>query len=104
MNDEIQQTKIDLAENKILTGYQPEKYIMYAVLTVLLSFYLLFFYASAIYVSFFRNAATILQTAGDDITLYLDSIFDVQGIFTASPALLIVYLGMLVFCNRFNNA
>ena len=70
---------------------------MYAGLTVLLSFYLLFFYASAIYASFFRNAGTILKMAGDDIALYLDSIFDVKGIFTASPVLLIVYLGAFLF-------
>lgn len=97
LNDEIQQTKIDLADNKVVTGYQPEKYIMYTSLTVLLSFYLLFFYASAIYASFFRNAGTILKMAGDDIALYLDSIFDVKGIFTASPVLLIVYLGAFLF-------
>lgn len=97
LNDEIQQTKLDLEDNKIETGYQPEKYFMYAGLTVLLSFYLLFFYASAIYASFFRNAGTILKMAGDDIALYLDSIFDVKGIFTASPVLLIVYLGAFLF-------
>jgi hypothetical protein len=97
LNDEIQQTKIDLAENKVETGYHSEKYIMYAGLTFLLSFYLLFFYASAIYASFFRNAGTILKMAGDDIALYLDSIFDVEGIFTPSPVLLIVYLGAFLF-------
>ena len=97
LNDEIQQTKLDLEDNKIGTGYQPEKYFMYAGLTVLLSFYLLFFYASAIYASFFRNAGTILKTAGDDIALYLDSIFDVNGIFTVSPSLIIVYLGAFLF-------
>jgi hypothetical protein len=97
LNDEIQQTKIDLAENKVETGYHLEKHIMYAGLTFLLSFYLLFFYASAIYASFFRNAGTILKMAGDDVALYLDSIFDVKGIFTASPALLIVYLGAFLF-------
>lgn len=97
LNDEIQQTRLDLEDNKIETGYQPEKYFMYAGLTVLLSFYLLFFYASAIYASFFRNAGTILKMAGDDIALYLDSIFDVKGIFTPSPVLLIVYLGAFLF-------
>ncbi|MEI6679843.1 MAG: hypothetical protein WCL21_14610 [Mariniphaga sp.] len=97
LNDEIQQTKIDLADKKIETGYQPEKYFMYASLTILLSLYLLFFYASAIYASFFRNAGTIIKMAGDDIVLYLDSIFDVKGIFTLSPVLLIVYLGAFLF-------
>ena len=67
LNDEIQQTKIDLAENNVQTGFQFEKHIMYAGLTIVLSFYLLFFYASAIYASFFRNAGTILKLAGDDI-------------------------------------
>jgi hypothetical protein len=97
LNDEIQQTRIDLAENRVETGYQAEKYYMYAGLTIVLSFYLLFFYASAIYASFFRNAGTMLKMAGDDIALYLDSIFDVNGIFTASPALIIVYLGAFIF-------
>ena len=97
LNDEIQQTKIDLAENNVQTGYQPEKYFMYAGLTIILSFYLLFFYASAIYASFFRNAGSILKLAGEDIVLYLDSIFDIKGIFTASPSLIIVYLGAFLF-------
>lgn len=97
LNDEIQQTRLDLEDNKIETGYHPEKYFMYAGLTIVLSFYLLFFYASAIYASFFRNAGAILKMAGDDIALYLDSIFDVKGIFTPSPALLIVYLGAFLF-------
>jgi len=97
LTDEVQQTKIDLENNKIQSGYQIEKHIMYSVLTVLLSFYLLFFYASSIYASFFRNAGTLIKTAGDDIVLYLDSIFDVKGIFTASPVLLIVYLGAFLF-------
>lgn len=97
LNDEIQQTRIDLAENNVQTGYQVEKHIMYAILTIALSFYLLFFYASAIYASFFRNAGSIIAAAGDDIALYLDSIFDVKGIFTASPVLIIVYLGAFLF-------
>lgn len=97
LQDEIQQTKIDLAEKTIQTGYQTEKYFMYAGLTFVLSFYLLFFYASAIYASFFRNAGSIIANAGDDIALYLDSIFDVNGIFTPSPSLIIVYLGSFLF-------
>lgn len=67
MNDKIQQTKIDLVENNVQSGYQVEKHTMYAGLTIVLSFYLLFFYTSAIYASFFRNAGTILKLPGDDI-------------------------------------
>lgn len=97
LTEEIKQTKIDQAENKIQTGYQPEKYFIYVGLTIILSCYLVFFYASAIYSSFFRNAGTILRNAGDDIVLYLDNIFDVNGIFTVSPLLIIVYLGAFLF-------
>lgn len=97
LNEDIQQTKMDLLENKVATGYQPEKYVMCVILTVILSFYLLFFYASSIYAAFFRNAQTVLEMAGDDIALYLDNIFDVKGIFTPSPVLLIVYLGAFLF-------
>ena len=97
LNDEIQQTKIDLADKTLQTGYEPIKFIMYSTLVVILSFYLLFFYASTIYAAFFRNNGNLIATAGGDIALYLDSIFDVKGIFTASPVLLIVYLGAFLF-------
>lgn len=97
LNDEIQQTRIDLADKTLQTGYEPIKFIMYSTLVVLLSFYLLFFYASTIYAAFFRNKSNIIASAGGDIALYLDSIFDVKGIFTASPILLIVYLGAFLF-------
>jgi hypothetical protein len=43
LNDEIQQTRIDLAENYVQTRYQPEKYFMYAGLTIVLSFLFAFF-------------------------------------------------------------
>jgi branched-subunit amino acid transport protein/uncharacterized membrane-anchored protein YhcB (DUF1043 family) len=70
---------------------------MYSTLVIILSFYLLFFYASTIYAAFFRNNGSLIATAGGNIALYLDSIFDVKGIFTASPVLLIVYLGAFLF-------
>jgi len=95
--EEIQQTKLDLEQNKINTGYSSINFFTYVTLTILLSIYLILFYASAVYASFFRNAASIIATAGDDIVLYLDNIFDVQGIFTPSPALIIVYLAAFLF-------
>jgi hypothetical protein len=97
LNEEIQQTKIDLADKTLQTGYEPIKFFMYSTLVIILSFYLLFFYASTIYAAFFRNNGSLIRTAGGDIALYLDSIFDVKGIFTASPVLLIVYLGAFLF-------
>lgn len=96
-DSEIQQTKLDLEANKIHTGYQAIKHYTYMTLVVLLSVYLILFYASTIYASFFRNASTLIELAGDDIALYLDSIFDVKGIFTPSYTLIIVYLGAFLF-------
>lgn len=97
LTDEIQQTKIDLLDNKIQTGYHPEKYFMYVGLVFILGVYLILFYASMIYGCFFRNAASLIQSSGSDITLMLDSIFDVKGIFTPSPVLIIDYLGAFIF-------
>lgn len=97
LNEEIHQTKLDLEEKKLQTGYQPIKLSTYGILVGVLSIYLILFYASTIYASFFRNANSLLATAGDDIVLYLDSIFDVKGIFTPSPSLIIVYLGSFLF-------
>ncbi|WP_008636882.1 hypothetical protein [Bizionia argentinensis] len=96
-DSEIQQTKLDLEANKINTGYQAIKHYTYMTLVMLLSVYLILFYASAIYASFFRNASTLIELAGDDIALYLDSIFDIKGIFTPSYSLIIVYLGAFLF-------
>jgi hypothetical protein len=45
LNEEIQQTQLDLIDNKVHTGYQPEKYFMWVAFTALLSLYLLFFYS-----------------------------------------------------------
>ena len=97
LNDEVQQTRIDLADKTLQTGYEPIKFYMYGTLVLILSFYLLFFYASTIFAAFFRNNGSLIATAGGDIALYLDSIFDVKGIFTPSPVLLIVYLGAFLF-------
>ncbi|WP_223302322.1 hypothetical protein [Flavobacterium branchiophilum] len=97
LQTEVEQTKIDLENKSLQTGYQPEKYYMFVGLTIVLSLYLLLFYASTVYAAFFRNASTLMATAGDDITLYLDSIFDVNGIFTWSPALIFAYLGAFFF-------
>lgn len=94
---EIQQTKHNLAQNIINTGYQPIKLFTYTTLVILLSVYLILFYASVIYASFFRNAGSLIEIAGDDIALYLDSIFDIKGIFTFSYSLIIVYLGAFLF-------
>ena len=94
---EIQQLKIDLAHNKLETGYQSIRFWAYTILTVLLTAYLIFFYASSIYSAFFRNPQSLIANAGNDIAMLLDSIFDPKGIFTASSALIFTYLGAFIF-------
>lgn len=94
---EIQQVKIDLANNKIETGYQSIRFWVYTILTILLTAYLIFFYASSIYSAFFRNPQSLIANAGNDIAMLLDSIFDPKGIFTASTALIFSYLGAFIF-------
>ena len=97
LKDEIQQTNIDLIDKKIKTGYEPIRFWSYVGLTILLTFYLIFFYASSIYSAFFRNPETMLKNAGGDIAMLLDSIFDPKGIFTLSTALIFAYLGSFIF-------
>ncbi len=97
LNDEILQTIIDLADSKVQTGYQPEKYYMWLGFMLVLSFYLLFFYSSAIYSCFFRNPIDILKNGGSDIALSMESIFDITGIFTLSKNLFITYSGAFIF-------
>lgn len=97
LEDEIQSTALDLENEKINTGFQLTNYIMYASLVVILGLYLILFYASAIYAAFFRSAASLIELAGDDIVLFLNTIFDIKGIFTWSPALIFVYLAAFIF-------
>ena len=97
LNDEIQQTRLDLEDNKIATGYEPIRFWTYVCLTILLTLYLIFFYASSIYSAFFRNPESMIENAGGDIAMLLDSIFDPKGIFTLSPVLLFSYLGAFIF-------
>jgi hypothetical protein len=94
---EIQQVKIDLANNKLETGYQSIRFWAYTILTILLTAYLIFFYASSIYSAFFRNPQSLIANAGNDIAMLLDSIFDPKGIFTPSSALIFTYLGAFIF-------
>ena len=96
-NEEIKQVKIDCAEKRIKSDFQPIRHYTYAALTILLSIYLLFFYASAINSAFFRNAQSLMANAGTDITMLLDSIFDPKGIFKPSSSLVFTYFGAFLF-------
>jgi hypothetical protein len=70
---------------------------LYTGLTIILSAYLVFFYASTIYSAFFRSAGLLVETSGDDLAMVLGSIFDMNGILNLSPNLIIVYLGSFLF-------
>ncbi len=95
--EDIKQVKIDIAEKRIKSDYQPIRFVTYATLTILLSIYLIFFYASAINSAFFRNAQSLIANAGTDITMLLDSIFDPKGIFTLNTSLIFTYFGAFLF-------
>jgi hypothetical protein len=95
--EEIKQVKIDCAEKRIKSDFQPIRYYTYAALVCFLSVYLVFFYASAINSAFFRNPQSLVANAGDDITMLLDSIFDPKGIFKLSTSLIFTYLGAFLF-------
>jgi len=94
----IQEKKIQIAEGTILSGYNGARFWLYAALCSILSVYLVFFYASVIHASFFRSMQQLVNSgSNDDVTLMLNSIFDVNGIFKLSPQLLFTYLGAFIF-------
>lgn len=95
--NDIMQVENDLDNEMLETGYQRTNHYMYTGITVLLSFYLLFFYASVIYSAFFRSAGLLIETSGDDLAMVIGSIFDMKGIITPSPNLIIIYLGAILF-------
>lgn len=97
LSNSITQVQNDLDNEILETGYQNTNYCLYIGLTISLSLYLLFFYASAIYSAFFRSAGLLIETSGDDLAMVIGSIFDMKGILNPSPNLIIVYLGSFLF-------
>jgi len=95
---EIETKKIQAAEGKIKSKYSVMRFSLYTVLCSVISFYLIFFYASVIHASFFRSLLNIVNSgSSDDVTLMLNSIFDTKGIFQWSPQLIFTYLGAFIF-------
>ncbi|RXJ45587.1 hypothetical protein [Gelidibacter gilvus] len=97
LSNNITQVQNDLDNEILETGYQSTNYYLYTGLTIFLSLYLLFFYASAIYSAFFRSAGLLIETSGDDLAMVIGSIFDMKGILNPSPNLIMVYLGSFLF-------
>lgn len=96
--DSIEQKRIQMAEGRIRSLYNPARFWLYLGLCVVISVYLIFFYASAMNAAFFRSIQQMVNnSSGDDISLMLNSIFDAKGIFQSSAHLLFVYLGAFLF-------
>jgi hypothetical protein len=94
----IETKKIQMAEGTIRSTYNGARFWLYTVLCIFISLYLIFFYSSAINASFFRNMQQMVNSgSNDDVSLMLNSIFDVKGIFTWGPQLIFTYFGAFVF-------
>jgi len=95
---QIETKKIQLAEGKINSNYSGMRFWLYATLCTLISFYLIFFYASVIHASFFRSMQQMVNSgSNDDVTMMLNSIFDTKGIFQWNTQLIFIYLGAFIF-------
>lgn len=96
--DNIEQKRIAMVDGMLQSHYNPARFSLYASLVIIISVYLVFFYASAMNAAFFRNIQQMVNNSnGDDVSLMLNSIFDAKGIFQASAHLLFVYLGAFLF-------
>ena len=95
---DIEDKRIQLAKGMIDSNYSGARFWLYTILTTAISFYLILFYASVINSSFFRSMQQMVDGGtADDVTLMLNSIFDVKGIFQLGPKLFFVYLGAFIF-------
>jgi hypothetical protein len=98
LTKDIEEKRILLAKGMIDSNYSAARFWLYTVLTTAISFYLILFYASVINSSFFRSMQQMVDGGtADDVTLMLNSIFDVKGIFQWGPKLFFVYLGAFIF-------
>lgn len=98
LKNNIEEKKIQMAEGTIKSSYSGARFWLYTSLCFFISIYLIFFYSSAINASFFRNMQQMVNSgSNDDVSLMLNSIFDVKGIFTAGPQLIFTYLGAFIF-------
>jgi hypothetical protein len=95
---DIEDKRIQLAKGMIDSNYSAPRFWLYTILAIAISFYLILFYASVINSSFFRDMQDVVDGGtASDVTLMLNSIFDVKGIFQWGPKLLFVYLGAFIF-------
>jgi len=94
----IEEKKIKAAEGTIVSTYNGARFWLYLILCFFISIYLIFFYASAINASFFRSMQQLVNsTDNGDITLMLNSIFDVNSILSFGPQSIFTYLGAFIF-------
>ena len=94
----IQEKMIQIAEGTIQSGYNGARFWLYSSLCIIISNFLIFFYASAINASFFRNMQQMVEGENlEDLSLSLNSPFDVNGLFKLGPHLPFIYLGAFIF-------
>ena len=97
-NLSIQEKKIQIAEGTIQSGYNGARFWLYSMLCIIISAFLILFYASAINASFFRNMQQMMEGGNlNDLSLSLSSRFDVKGLFNLGPHLPFIYLGAFIF-------
>jgi hypothetical protein len=98
LQKQVETKKIELIEGRIVSNYSGMRFWLYASLCVFISTYLILFYASVIYASFFRSMLQMVNSGNaDDVTLMLNSIFDVKGIFQWRIQNIFTYLGAFIF-------
>ena len=96
--DAIEEKKIKMKEGTIESHYSGARFWLYLILCFFISVYLIFFYASAINASFFRSMQQLVNSDNSgDITLMLNSIFDINGVLSFGPQSLFTYLGAFIF-------
>jgi hypothetical protein len=97
-NEAIEDKNIKMSDGMIESHYSQARFWLYLSLCILISIYLIFFYASAINASFFRSMQQLVNSNdGGDITLMLNSIFDINGILSFGPQSIFTYLGAFIF-------
>jgi len=96
---ELKNVERDKIEGKLISEYCRTRHLVFSILTCILALYLVMFYASAIYSSFFRNLLQDISTGGttDNIHILLNSIFDPAALFTLQPSTLFMYFGSCLF-------
>jgi len=97
--NELKKIEADRIKGRLNADFKQSRYIIYNVLTWVLGFYLILFYASAIHSTFFRNLLQDLSEYGnsENLSIILNSIFDPMALFTFKTSTIFIYTGSALF-------